>query len=1037
MFGGHCYAILNVYYAAHSLQLQLANDSSAQGHVHDDSSFTHSLRIVQHVHDRVSPWSLNEILLNYLYNRGVAVLTLHDGIDAQRDYAELHKTLFQPWSHFGDYRHNYQKVVPTLKYFSASTYFASFLEPLTYEQLEAREGTLGATYCPDLLDLLLGLFSYMGIVPPLHFGANIDALTPVLLRGCHREPNADIIPMLHTTMEIHESPEAFYSRIFLQLLRIPALKNLGFSQEDVHALEDCLRQALMNLPLPQALDFHHSQLLSSMCISPPVRKDNNQPAPFASPPLKRHFQWPPGTTDPPPPPPSFHVWITRKVAPHMAVVDLRCDPVPWACFRRGSMGQHQFGLHAGNFIQFVFPATGEYPAECGFFSLALYIIKVALKGRVVLENPDQVGDPSAAQVTQLVGIALPFLLHNSVQTPGGKGVAPVSQALYQLRLPVLDRLNTTMETCVLPPISLSLSTLIPVSAFPGLFQHLVGVPFYRLPKTLGWPYSDAPLNGALIPDPPLAPLNLAPLLSLLRVLPFFTPPSVRNKVTSYLQGESGCYYTLDAIIYILEKSMRPGTKKTDGDIENTYSWPLNWEMPNLTSDLCKGLSTYHPEIFQLLTSLGRRFIAKFLIALLAADGHFLTLLLSTLWGLRGGFTTLCLQGIFGSGKTYCASMMLVVATSILGIPTLLTAEPNLPLYTAADTICDLLREASEPTRRQYARLLAQNIPVSTSIDYGQEDRANLFQENSPLRCVIITQGGLLRQLCHAYSPLSTFIKKVRLAFNDESQQGGKAGFTVIGANLPCSCLQCLTGDQEQTKAGTGGEKLQEALVDQLAHKAIGFLGGSKPHLPSSMIHSLFQALRTAQASNLVEILHLTSSNTFVTLACLSPVCLPLSGKLTAWCPPRVSLCISSLDILSDVLRTLTSPRWPCIILIFSTLMAKLWPLAIMKIRSPTNSQPNSPPTSKTFPTIVRGIVFSIGLPACRRGATDFLQTMWSLSSKWLRRSLSTWLDRSAAIKKAPSCSSSLHTTIRSKISLMPLASLRTTFLPHCTNSTSL
>ena len=178
-----------------------------------------------------------------------------------------------------------------------------------------------------------------------------------------------------------------------------------------------------------------------------------------------------------------------------------------------------------------------------------------------------------------------------------------------------------------------------------------------------------------------------------------------------------------------------------------------------------------------------------------------------------------------------------------------TAEPNLPLYTAADTICDLLSDASDPVRAQYARLLAQNIPVSTPIDYGQEDRANLFQENSPLRCVLITQGGLLRQLCHSYSHLSAFIKKVRLAFN-ESQQGGKAGFTVIGANLPCSCWQCLTGDQEQTKAGTGGEKLQEALVDQLAHKAIGFLGGSKPHLPSSMLFSLFKALRTAQVSNL-------------------------------------------------------------------------------------------------------------------------------------------------------------------------------------------
>ena len=301
------------------------------------------------------------MLLNYLYNRGVAVLTLHDGIDAQRDYAELHQTPFQLWSHFGDYHHNCQKVVPTLKYFSASTFFASFLESLTYEQLETCEGTLGATYCPDLLDLLLGLFAYMGIVPPLHFGANIDALTPVLLRGCHREPNDDIISMLHTTMEFHESPEAFYSRTFLQLLRIPALKNLGFSQEDVHCL------GRLSATGPHEFTFASSIGLSSLSAaqqhvyftSCPQGQQSTCSIRFSS--AEMAFPVAPGTTDPPPPPPPFHVWITRKVAPHMAVVDLRCDPVPWACFRRGSVGQHQFGLIRSPIpvtsLQFIFPGN--------------------------------------------------------------------------------------------------------------------------------------------------------------------------------------------------------------------------------------------------------------------------------------------------------------------------------------------------------------------------------------------------------------------------------------------------------------------------------------------------------------------------------------------------------------------------------------------------------------------------------------------------------------------------------------------------------
>ena len=348
--------LLDVYYTAHSLQLELANDSAAKGHVYDESSFTHSLRIVQHVHDRISPWCLNEILLNYLYNRGVAVLTLHDGVDEKRAYAELHNQIpFQPWSHFGDYRHNYEKVVPTLKYFSAATFFASFLAPLTYEQLEAREGTLGATYCPDLLDLLLGLFSYMGIVPPLHFG-----LTPSLrffYVAATASPMVTSSPCstpLWRFMKVLKpsTPVLFCNSSASRLLKIWVSHRKTFTPWKI-ACDRLSRTSLylkrwisFTLSCLVACVFHRLSagtmillLLFCLLLSNDISSGHR------------------ATPDPPPEPPSFHVWITHKVAPHMAVVDLRCDAVPWACFRRGPTGQHQFGIHAGNFIQF---ALGAY-----------------------------------------------------------------------------------------------------------------------------------------------------------------------------------------------------------------------------------------------------------------------------------------------------------------------------------------------------------------------------------------------------------------------------------------------------------------------------------------------------------------------------------------------------------------------------------------------------------------------------------------------------------------------------------------------------
>ena len=234
----------------------------------DPPEFNHAFLIVQHVHDRASPWTLSPLLLSYLYNLGIKVPISHDDVAPQQEQAQLHNGPFSHSSHFGPLRHNYERIVPTLKTFSCSTFFTNFLLPLTYEQLEAREGSLGAAYCPDLFDLLFGLLSYIGKVPTPTFGAQPKALVNTLLHGCHRPPNT-FTPLFHGPPELHEAPLHFCIRSFIHLLRLPSLALLGLPQDDIHSIEESLKNALLMLPLPQALDMLQTQLLSSLCVAIP------------------------------------------------------------------------------------------------------------------------------------------------------------------------------------------------------------------------------------------------------------------------------------------------------------------------------------------------------------------------------------------------------------------------------------------------------------------------------------------------------------------------------------------------------------------------------------------------------------------------------------------------------------------------------------------------------------------------------------------------------------------------------------------------
>ena len=743
--------------------------------------FKTAMLLVQHVHDRVSPWTLSPLLLSYLYNLGIKVLTLHDNLEAQRDYANLHQKPLVPFSHFGSDRHDYERVVPTLKTFSASTFFSNFLEPLTYEQLEAREGSLGSTYCPDILDLLIGLFTYLGTVPPLLFGAQSDALTQTLIHGCHRPPAVTTSPLFPSTMELHESPVHFYTRIFLHSLRLPSLRSLGLPADDILAIEEALKQALLSLPLPQALDALHTQPLSCMCVSSPRRESPNMGAS----PVACYLSPVEGSSTTSIAPPVFRCWIGRKVSPNMAILDFKCDSLPWASsYIKGTEGRSQFGFSPGNLLQLVFPTREPFVSESPYFVFALFLTSVTAKGRVMEEHPDEQTDASGSQVTQFSGILLPFLLKcNTVD----------GTEINQMYLPLFSKKEQLQELVTFPPLDTGRSFYMPLSAPRGLLSQLQQVPFFRIPKTLGWPFLDSPM-------PPFSPppISLQPLQDLLAVLPYFLPSRIRGLLPmEYNSGTLPWKYSLEALSYLVHNGILPGT--SSDSMEHSYTWPLDWTPRDFTCNDVTGMQNHPPETYALITSLGPIFIKRLTHALLARDGHFTSLLLSTIWGLTAGHTSLCVQGIFGSGKTYNSSLLVIILSTVLGLPTLISSE--LPLATAADTICDLLQDAPAATRQQYARCIAGSLTATTPINYMAADRAQLFKDDSPLRCLILTHGFALRHLCTTYSAIPDFIAKVRLSIIDKGQQGGQAGFTALAANLPRSCLQILTGDKETNQGG--------------------------------------------------------------------------------------------------------------------------------------------------------------------------------------------------------------------------------------------
>ena len=154
------------------------------------------LILAQHVRDRRAPWRLNDVLAAHLFNHGIRLITLHDKIEHQRARAETRELPFVPSSKFGRYRHDYEWLIPSLKFFSPSTLLTRSFQPFAYDELENYESAVSSQYSTDLQDILSALLSLWGSPPLPSFAADPEGLGYLLVHGIHRWPE-DLARFIH------------------------------------------------------------------------------------------------------------------------------------------------------------------------------------------------------------------------------------------------------------------------------------------------------------------------------------------------------------------------------------------------------------------------------------------------------------------------------------------------------------------------------------------------------------------------------------------------------------------------------------------------------------------------------------------------------------------------------------------------------------------------------------------------------------------------------------------------------------------------
>ena len=233
-------------------------------------------------------------------------------------------------------------------------------------------------------------------------------------------------------------------------------------------------------------------------------------------------------------------------------------------------------------------------------------------------------------------------------------------------------------------------------------------------------------------------------------------------------------------------------------------------------------------------------------------GHLIAVAASITLALHTGRTDLCIQGVFGAGKTRCLTLLLLWIGVTTQESVTLVSKENPAGRAVAALISHYLPLVPDYAKHKFSRVCSQQEAAQHQ-PYKIDSTLNMLSTGKLAQVSIFTTG-LLWANQQAYSPkLIEHLTSSSFVIVEEAQQAADIKTAFATSLLPAESLLVYQGDDRQSPGGSEDMNEVRALRKVLLNTPIGLRAHNEYYQPWKLPRLFSQLIATAKEVTAVDL----------------------------------------------------------------------------------------------------------------------------------------------------------------------------------------